>query len=405
MATEPEIPLMNIQQDAQVSTQMNSQMDNQVLNSQPKQKKESTLPRATETEVYLNRVVTKVPAHDVHAKFLSMMPKLMPALSEHERERKLFAKLANKAQIEHRYSMLEPSPDPDLLDTEGFYVAGKFPTTGERMEKYKTASVELCESAVAQLLEKFPKETVTHLVVTSCTGFFAPGLDLALQKKFGLRPDLERSIIGFMGCYAAINGLKAAWHIVRSQPQAKVLLVNLELCTLHLQENSSLEQILGFMQFSDGCAASLISSEPVGLRMDSFQCDVHDDHADLIQWHIRDSGFDMYLSPQVPIQLGHVLPKMMEKLFQPEDLEKIQMWAVHPGGRSILDVVQDKLKLPTEALSISRQVLRDFGNMSSATIMFVLREFIESQNHGHGLAMAFGPGLTVETLKFHKEMQ
>lgn len=352
-------------------------------------------------EVYLNRVVTKVPPHDVHDKFLSIIPTMIAD----ERERRLFGKLAAKAQIEHRYSVLPPSASPDELDTEDFYRPGRFASTAKRMQKFEEASKELAGQAAEELLARFPRERITHLIVTTCTGFFAPGLDLYLQKKLGLRSDLERSIIGFMGCYAAINGMKAAWHIVRSQPQAVVMMINLELCSLHLQENSSLDAWLGAMQFADGCAASLISAEAHGLKLDRFKCEVLADAADLIQWHVRDSGFDMFLSPAVPLTLGKSLPLVWPEIMTSEERASMAFWAVHPGGRSILDTVQSKLGLTDEEIAPSREVLRDYGNMSSATVMFVLKRFLEMGGKGPGIAMAFGPGMTIETMRFTKELQ
>lgn len=348
--------------------------------------------------VYLNRVVTKTPPHDVHAKFLSVAPNFI----SDERSRRLFSKLAVKSQIEHRYSVLEPSSNPDEIDSEGFYLPGRFVSTARRMEKYKSESVPLASAAVGELIEGFDRSRITHLIVTSCTGFFAPGLDLVLQKRFDLRPDLERSMIGFMGCYAAFNAMKSAWHIIRSRPDAVVLVVNVEICSIHLQEKFSLEDLLGFMQFADGCAASLVSAEPRGLRLDGFHCEVIADRDDLIQWHVGDTGFEMFLSPSVPNELGQSLPRIWPRVMSEEDMRSDRLWAVHPGGRAILDTVQEKLGLNELALAPSRRVLRDYGNMSSATVMFVLRALMEGREQGFGTALAFGPGLTVETMKFHK---
>lgn len=354
------------------------------------------------TEVYLNNVVTANPPNDVQAKFVELMPQLMPDLSSDPHKQKLFSKLASKAHIDHRYSVLKVSENPGQLDAEGFYAQDGFATTAQRMEKYKSASIELSQEAVAKMLKTVSKDDITHLIVTSCTGFFAPGLDLILKRKFEMRSDLERITIGFMGCYAGINSLKTAAHIVRSQPLAKVLIVNIEICSIHLQPKSTLEEILGSMQFGDGCAVSLVSQKREGLRLDRFRCDVRPEHEELIQWHIGDSGFNMFLSPLVPAALGQSLPKMMETLFNEKELSEIQFWAIHPGGRSILDVAEDKLKLPKNSLLKSREVLRRFGNMSSATLLYVLRDIMTGVGQGNGLAMAFGPGLTVETMGFSK---
>lgn len=206
-------------------------------------------------------------------------------------------------------------------------------------------------------------------------------------------------MIGFMGCYAAINGLKQARHIVRSEPGESVLMVNLELCTLHLHETQDLSEVLSFLIFGDGCAASLISSEPAGVKMDDFRAIQVQGTRDLITWRIGDLGFDMLLSGRVPREIAKALHAEAESF---SDGSAIDLWAVHPGGRSVLDAVQEGLALCPEALCASRRVLLRFGNMSSATVMFVLRELMQTARKGQtGCAMSFGPGLTAETMRFH----
>lgn len=205
-------------------------------------------------------------------------------------------------------------------------------------------------------------------------------------------------MVGFMGCYAAINALKLARHIVRSDPRAGVLMLNLELCTLHFQETQELEQVLSFLVFADGAAASLISAREQGFALDSFKALMVPGTSGLITWKIRDLGFDMLLSGQVPGELGRALHES-ELMAEREDID---LWAVHPGGRSILDAVEMSLELPTDTLAASREVLSCFGNMSSATVMFVLQRIMQQALPGqHGCAMAFGPGLTAETMRFH----
>jgi predicted naringenin-chalcone synthase len=209
-------------------------------------------------------------------------------------------------------------------------------------------------------------------------------------------------MIGFMGCYAAINALKSAHHIIRSVQDAKVLVMNLELCSLHFQETGELEQVLSFLVFADGCAASLISAEPQGLALDSFLAVSIPETSHLITWRIGELGFDMHLSGQVPGEIGRALKELGSQVTRGQDLRSVDLWAVHPGGRSILDAVEKGLELPADALSHSRNVLADYGNMSSATVMFVLQQIMQSAQSGqHGCAMSFGPGLTAETMLFH----
>ncbi len=351
------------------------------------------------TSVWLNRIGTAVPAHDVHRKFVEFAP----ALLRDERERRMFARLAEKAQIEHRFSIFEPSPDPALLDAGEFYVKGCFPGTAARMAMFEKHALPLAVNAAREALSDVDRNTITHLIVATCTGFSAPGLDLQLAHELGLRPYVERTVIGFMGCFAAITGLKAASHIVRSDPGARVLLVNLELSTLHLQEGADLEGVLGFMQFGDGCAASVISAEARGLKLGQFHCNVMHDAAQLITWMVGDHGFAMHLSPSVPGVLGESIVRMLQPFATTSTMAATGMWAVHPGGRAILDAVESGLSLRPGALAGSRRVLRDFGNMSSATVMFVLRDLLaDSEARGNGLAMAFGPGLSLESMTFEK---
>jgi predicted naringenin-chalcone synthase len=217
----------------------------------------------------------------------------------------------------------------------------------------------------------------------------------------GLDTGVERNMIGFMGCYAAINGLKMARHIVRSHPEAKVVAVNLELCTLHLQETQELEQVLSFLVFGDGCAAALVSAEPVGFQMDSFRSVMIPGTRELITWRIRELGFDMLLSGKVPGEIGKALCAGSAEVLGRTRKEDVAMWGVHPGGKSVLDAVERGLGLGGDALAASREVLERFGNMSSATVMFVLERLMRGAVKGElGCAMSFGPGLTAETMMF-----
>ena len=348
---------------------------------------------------FINQIEVAVPKNDGHQRFVAYLPKLV----KDDRHLRVLTKLASKCQIDHRYSVLNPSPDPAGLDGDGFFEPGQFASTSKRMERYRREALPLAEGPVGRILEKTAASEISHLIVTSCTGFYAPGLDLELQKRFGMRSGLERTMIGFMGCYAAFNGMKAARHIVTANPAARVMMVNLELCSLHLQETDDMEELLAFMQFADGCAASLISGERYVLELERFRCEVIPEGEELIRWGVGDMGFDMSLSMEVPQALGHHLPDLMPKIVSPEERAALKLWAVHPGGRSILDAVQSKLGVTDAEMEPSRSVLRDFGNMSSATIMFVLKQILSRpEARGPGIAMAFGPGLTLETVLFNK---
>ncbi len=352
------------------------------------------------TTAYINRIATAVPENDVHHAFVRFARTLLD-----DRKRKLFDRMADRSQITHRWSSLVPAAEPEgpSVDAGGFFSRGNFPSTADRMRRYEAAAPALAERAVNELgLDTAERQRITHVIVTTCTGFSAPGLDLELVERCGLHSSVERTVVGFMGCYAAINALKLARHVVRSEPGSRVLILSLELCTLHLQETDDLEQVLSFLVFGDGAAAALVTADPVGLALDRFHAVLVPETGGLITWRIRELGFDMFLSGQVPGAIAHGLKLKAADVLAGQNPKAIDLWAVHPGGRSVLDAVETALSLPAQALWASRDVLNRFGNMSSATIMFVLRNFLESQMRGLGCAMAFGPGLTAETMLFRK---
>lgn len=353
-------------------------------------------------QVFLNSIETQVPSTEVHERFLHLIPQLL----RDERERRLFSRLASRCHIDHRYSVLTPiSSDPTegFFDREEVYARGQFSTTAKRMRVFQASALPLSIPPLQRLFSQVDPLDITHLIVTSCTGLYAPGLDIEIQRHFKMRPSLERTFIGFMGCFAAFNALKVAASTILARPSSKVLVVNLELCTLHLREGASLEEMLGFLQFGDGCAVSLLSADSLGLRIDGWNSHLLPDGQDQIQWQMGDSGFEMKLALGLPTTLGRHLPEVAKQLFEARRQDDIAHWAVHPGGRSILDVVEEKLSLSELQIKPSQEVLRRYGNMSSATIMFVLKEIISDQvRGGAGLALGFGPGLTVESLFFHK---
>lgn len=349
-------------------------------------------------EAFINRVATAVPVHEVHKEFLSFA-RLM--LEGDGRSRAVFDKMAAHCGIARRYSVLKPNRGAEAVDAQGFYRLGAFPDTAARMRKFESHAPHLAVQAVERVLEDQSPRDITHLIVTSCTGFSAPGVDLELVESCGLAPDIERTMIGFMGCYAAINALKLARHIVRSRPDARILAVNLELCTLHLHETSDLRQMLSFLLFADGCAAAIISADRVGVRMEGFRAVLIPRTRELIRWHIREQGFDMTLSGEVPAVIRSALTKSRAEILGALEPKDIGLWAVHPGGRSILDAVESAFELPECALSHSRTVLQDYGNMSSSSVMFVLDRLMRTRPRGQqGCAISFGPGLVAETMSF-----
>jgi alpha-pyrone synthase len=353
----------------------------------------------TERRAYINAVAGIVPEHDVHHLFIDWAQSQV----EDPRLRKLFMRMAERSGIEHRWSVLEPAPGGRPHNEEGGFYHPAMPPTSTRMQRYAAEAPELALRAIERLREQVPLDGITHLVVASCTGFVAPGIDQIIARRLGL-DNVERTLVGFMGCYAAVCALRTAHHIARSQPGARVLAVTIELCTLHLQDTQALEQLLAMLQFSDGAGAALITSEPGGFEMSHLFSLALEDSAELIQWKIGDTGFEMTLSGEVPARIQHTLEKeeVRSVLFNGWGADEIDSWAVHAGGRSILDAVEKGLELPQGALFASRDVLARYGNMSSSTLMFVLSELIGRPDVGKGVALAFGPGLAAEGFHFER---
>ena len=343
------------------------------------------------TAAHINAIGLALPPHEVRAPFTRFARRQIA-----EPRRAVLDRMMARSGIARRWSVLRAEATAAGLDAEGFYTYGAFPSTAARLRRYDAEAAGLAEAACRGV----ETEGVTHLLVASCTGMAAPGVDLQLAERLGLDPSVERTLIGFMGCYAAINALRLARQIVLAEPGARVLVVCVELCTLHLQETDDLQTVLSFAIFGDGAAAALVTAEDHGFRLDGFRTQVMPADRGLITWHVGDQGFDMVLSGEVPAALRRSLPEAARAIL-PEG-EDVGLWAVHPGGKSILDAVESALELPGDALDVSRGVLRDCGNMSSATVLFVLERMLArgAAPGTRGLAMAFGPGLTAEAMRF-----
>jgi predicted naringenin-chalcone synthase len=347
---------------------------------------------------HINAIATAVPPLDVHRAFVAWAE----AQFEERREQVLFRRMAERAAIHHRWSVLEvPDGGESPVSPGGFYESGLFPPTSARMALYAQEAPRLALEAIRGLGDL---GEVTHLVVASCTGFVAPGIDQIIAAELGVADGVERTLVGFMGCYAAVSALRVAHHIVRSEPEARVLAVTVELSTLHLQPAQSLEQVLAMLQFGDGAAAALVTAQPRGFAILQPFAVALPESAELIRWTIGDSGFAMHLSGQVPARIAHALgdEEVRARILGGSAPEEIDAWAIHAGGRSILDAVQNALHLAPESLEASRKVLADYGNMSSSTLMFALAALLEDPAARTGLALAFGPGLAAEGFRFER---
>ncbi|WMT56141.1 type III polyketide synthase [Truepera radiovictrix] len=283
----------------------------------------------------------------------------------------------------------------------------KAPSTKVRNDLYTAAARPLFKAAAERVLEATPglgARDITHVVTVSCTGFFAPGPDYFLVKDLCLHPHVQRFHLGFMGCYAAFPALKMARAFCQADPEAVVLVVCAELCTLHMQLGSDLDRLLAGSVFADGAAAALVSARaPQGgeaFELSAFATTLTPVGEADMAWSVGDEGFDIVLSSYVPDILEANIASAVAPLLGAMGLSQaeVQHWGVHPGGRAILDKVEKGLALPAGALAPSREVLRDYGNMSSATVLFVLQKIAARAESGERVcAMAFGPGLTVES--------
>lgn len=345
----------------------------------------------------LNALATAAPGHDIHQAFIDWAT---PRLTD-ERVRAIFTRMTARSGIDHRWSVLPPTAGGGSpVAAGGFYDVPGLPSTSVRMTAYAEHAPALAMQAIAKLGDALDPARVTHIVVASCTGFVAPGIDQILARRLGLSPAVERVLIGFMGCYAGVTALRTARHIVRSEPAAVVLVVSVELSTLHLSLADAPEPLLAMLQFSDGAAAAIVSAAAGGFELGEGRSLALDDSEDLIRWDIGDKGFEMTLSGEVPGRLRETLADadVQRELFGEDGAPPLL--AVHAGGRSVLDAVEHALAVAPEALADSRAVLARFGNMSSATILFVLADMMARGATGEGIAIAFGPGLAAEAIRF-----
>lgn len=312
--------------------------------------------------------------------------------------------------IETRHIVI---PDGDSSAQQKFYSengAYRTPGTKARMQEYETWSKRLSCEAVQSLLSGTGCDpaSVSRLIVVSCTGFFAPGIDYHLIGSCGIPATVKRTAIGFMGCAASIIGFTSALEALAAAERRDetVLLVSVELCSLHLQTEPTRDNILANMIFADGAAAALFSrSETLRpkarLELIGTKSVVFADSSQLMGWHIGDAGFEMQLSSDLPAAILHRAVPALHGMLQEMGLSvaEIAHWALHPGGRAILDALQQGLHLDARAMEPSRTVLRQYGNMSSASILFVLSELLHSRPIAPEewcCAVAFGPGLSME---------
>lgn len=330
-----------------------------------------------------------------------------------ERERKALPALYRMAGVQKRHSTLlrqraseSDGPQYDVL-REPQFEGDPGPAVSERMQAYEKRAHPLAHQAATRALEHsgLPASAITHLVTVSCSGFFAPGVDVKLIGSLGLPPTVERAHVGFMGCQGALNGLRVADGFARSRPDAAVLLCAVELCSLHYHYGWDPDKIVANALFADGSAAVVgTAAETDDWKLRATGACLIPDSQDAMTWRIRDHGFAMSLSAAVPGLIQSHLRPWLESWLEGEGyrLGDIATWAVHPGGPRILSSVKKTLELPDGSLDVSQSVLREFGNMSSPTILFILDRLRAQAAPLPCVALAFGPGLMAEAVLFDK---
>jgi len=360
---------------------------------------------------YIHSIFTQTPPHSADAEQIVNWAK---AVYSSEQDFRKFKFLVAKSGIEKRYSLLPDFSDPaaaQLFKTDNGFTN---PGTGVRMELYNRLANQLALKVSRLCLKNgsFSPGDITHLITVSCTGLQAPGMEIQLSHGLGLNADIDRSAVNFMGCYAAFHALKMGDRICRSEPHAKVLIVCAEACTLHFRQSGSTDDLLSAILFGDGAAALIMTPDRVnqiGIQWLAQRSSLI--HApEEMSWKINDHGFQMRLSQEVPRLIEENIGLAFTRLMQKSGVEKPDYYAIHPGGKNILKAFETAIGVDSRDLSHSYRVLKDYGNMSSPSVLFVIESVVEEfkaqndKSEAIVFCAAFGPGLTVETalLKLEK---
>jgi predicted naringenin-chalcone synthase len=324
-----------------------------------------------------------------------------------EKQKRVVPALFRRTRVRRRGSVLLESGNGHGPQ-QSFYppaadLADRGPTTAFRMQRYAAESAPLAVAAARRACEaaNTSPQRITHVVNISCTGFFAPGIDVALIKQLGLRPTIGRIQVGFMGCHGVLNGLRLVRAFIEADPAAQVLLCAVELCSLHYQYGASPDQLVANALFADG-AASLVASAADGTddhwQIAATASILLPDCEEAMTWRIGDHGFEMMLSPRVPELIAQHVRPWLETWLKVEGLSlaAIGSWAIHPGGPRIIESVAAALELPASATAASTEILAEHGNMSSPSVLFVLDRLQQVNARRPCVALAFGPGLVAE---------
>ena len=354
-------------------------------------------------------IATEVPKYCHRQKDIIHFMSKVYGLDEIEKRKLSF--LYNHSDIETRYSVIDDYSQPEeLWDFIPNHNENGFPSLEARMRIYDKEALVLSLGAIQKCIDGIIKANeITHLITVSCTGMSAPGLDLQIAEALDLSPNLFRTSVNFMGCYAAIHALKLAKFICDAEPNANVVIADTELCTLHFQQEYTADNAASSLLFADGSAAVLVSNNaksPNALSLNGFFSQVAYKGKKDMAWELSSKGFLMTLSGYVPQLIEEDIDSLVASSLCHHKLTKddITHWCIHPGGKKILQAIEDKLHLQKDDLCYSRTVLSKYGNMSSSTILFVLKDMMNNlHSKANIFGVAFGPGLTMETFLASKK--
>lgn len=358
---------------------------------------------------YITAIGTANPVHRFSQSVIAEF--MMRAMRLNNGDSRKLKTIFKASGIEYRHSVLE---DYGRLNGFTFYpdsiTLDPFPGTEKRLKFFREHALALSIASYQDMLQgltDFNARDITHIIVVCCTGMYAPGLDIDLVNSLKLSSTVQRTAITFMGCHASFNALKIADALCRSNAKSKVLIVCTELCSLHFQRTANEDNLVANALFADGSACVLVegqSSSELKLKLEDFHNDLAPEGASDMAWSVGDLGFEMRLSTYVPDLIRKGISGLTHALLKKisAELNDIQHFAIHPGGRKILHAIEEELKITKEQNRAAYHVLKNYGNMSSPTVLFVLKEVVQAlraSNHGERvLSFAFGPGLTLESM-------
>lgn len=357
-------------------------------------------------EVAITSIGVANPKHKQEQQYVAEL--VAETLALKPAERRLLKSVYKSTGIEYRHSVIG-----DFCKKPGEYEFFPndpnlpFPTTADRMRVYKDNALKLALTAIRNCIKNVDKKSITHVITVSCTGMYAPGLDIEIVSALKLSSDVKRTAVNFMGCYGVFNAIKLAHSICRADSDAKVLVVSVELCTIHFQKNDSLDSLISNSVFADGAAAALVECNPRRkkyLAIDAFHCDLLPKSSSEMTWQIADSGFDIVLSSYIPKAIESGIADFAKRMLRDNHLTllDVDLYAIHPGGNKILKACETALAISEADNRYAYDVLKNYGNMSSATVLFVLKAIfddIKEENISQKIfSCAFGPGLTMEAM-------